>query len=217
MRSIIFFLLSQSILLPIIAGLIRLGRIGKGYQPFFYLLVIGFLTELISFILIKGFHTSNAIPVNIYTLLEWTLIACQFHIWGVLRQRKKAFYGVLIFTTLLWIAENFIFGKITAVVPYFRFFYFFVIVLLSVNMINFMITHDNRNLFRNPRFIICIAFIIYFIFMIVYFWAYQVSRFGKSEITTAIIFLMAYVNALTNSMFAIAFLLVPARVRFKLE
>jgi hypothetical protein len=88
-----------------------------------------------------------------------------------------------------------------------------------VNKINYMITHDNRNLFRNPRFLICIAFIIYFIYMIVYRWAYQVSVLSSSEtqITDIIIFLMAYINALTNGIFAIAFLLIPARVKFRLE
>jgi len=218
MKSVFIFLISQSILLPIITGLISLRRVGRVYQPFFTLLLIGFLTEVISFILIQGRQgRSNAISVNVYVLIEWTLIAWQFHVWGFLRQQKKLFYGLLVFSALLWVAENFIFGDIMNVVPYFRFYYFFLIVLLSVNKINYMITHDNRNLFRNPRFLICIAFIIYFIFMILYFWAYQVSRIGKTEITSAIIFLMAYVNALTNSIFAIAFLLIPARVQFKLE
>lgn len=180
-------------------------------------MVIGFITEIISFVLIQGFHTTNAIPVNIYVLVEWTLIAWQFHVWGFLRQRKRAFYGLLAVGALLWIAENLVFGKITQVVPYFRFFYFFLIVLISVNEINFMITHYNRNLFRNPKFLICIGFIIYFLYMIVYFWAYQVSVFGKSGIITVVVFLMAYINALTNIIYAIAFLMIPASVKFTLK
>jgi hypothetical protein len=82
-----------------------------------------------------------------------------------------------------------------------------------------MITHDDRNLFRNPKFLISIGFIIFFIYMIIYRWAYQVSITSKSDqqITDIIVYLMAYVNALTNGIFAIAFLLIPARVKFKLE
>ncbi len=213
------FLFSQSILLPIIAGLIRWRRIDKAYQPFFILLIIGFLTELISFILIREFHKSNAIPTNLYTPIEWSLIFLQFHVWGLLRHRKRIFYGILAITLLGWAVENIYFGQITAFSPYFRIFYSFFIVLLSVNKINYMITHDNRNLFRNPRFLICIGFIIFFMYMIIYRWAYQVSVSSKSEtqITDIIIFLMAYVNALTNGIFAIAFLLIPARLKFKLE
>ncbi|HWK04543.1 MAG TPA: hypothetical protein VNS58_12975 [Puia sp.] len=216
MKFIFVFLLSQSILLPIITGLIRLRRVDKSYQPFFLLLLIGFLTEVISFIVSKAIK-SNLIVVNIYVLIEWIFIAWQFHVWGFLRQRKNAFYGLLIITTLFWVVENLVFHKITSIVPYFRFLYFFLIVLISVNKINFMITHDYRNLFRNPQFLICIAFIFYFIFMIVYFWAYEVSLFGKSEITGIIIFLMAYVNVFTNIIYAIAFLLIPAPQKFTLR
>jgi len=217
MTIIFAFLLSQSILLPIITGLIRLRRIDKSYRPFFILLCIGFLTEVISFIMIQGYR-DNTIPLNIYVLLEWTFIAWQFHNWGFLRQRKNWFYALLIFAALLWATENLIFKQIRHFSPYFLFFYSFLIVLLSVNKINFMITHDNRNLFRNPKFLICIGFIIYFIYMIVYFWAYEVSLFGgKLEISITINFLMSYVNVFTNIIYAIAFLLIPAPQKFTLD
>ena len=217
MTIIFAFLLSQSILLPIIIGLIRLRRLDKGYRPFFILLCIGFMTEVISFILIQGFGKYNTIPTNIYALLEWTLIACLFHNWGFLRQKKNWFYALLAFTTLFWITENLVFRQIALFSPYFLFFYFFLIVLLSINKINFMITHDNRNLFRNPKFLICIGFIIYFIYMIVYYWAFEVSMFGKSEIAVNINFLMSYVNVFTNIIYAIAFLLIPAPQKFTLD
>jgi hypothetical protein len=213
------FLFSQSILLPIIVGLIRLRRIDKVYQPFFLLLIIGFFNEVVSFILIKEFHRSNAIPTNLYTAVEACLIFTQFHVWGWPRHRNRIFYSLLVLTVLGWATENLVFWKITEFSPYFRIFYAFFIVLLSVNKINYMITHDDRNLFRNPKFLISIGFIIFFIYMIIYRWAYQVSITSKSDqqITDIIVYLMAYVNALTNGIFAIAFLLIPARVKFKLE
>jgi hypothetical protein len=217
MKSIFIFLISQSILLPIIAGLIRLRRIDKRYQPFFILLWIGLLTEIISFICIKGFHRSNAVVVSIYTLIDWTLIAWQFHVWGFLKQKPQAFYALLVLAALLWGTENLVFGKITDFSPFFRFFYYFLIVLLSIRTINFMITHD-RNLFRNPQFLICIGFIIYFLYMILYYWASTVSAYGRSIASSTVIFyLMAYINALSNAIYAIAFLLIPARVKFTLK
>jgi hypothetical protein len=217
MKSILIFLLSQSILLPIIAGLIRLRRIDARYQPFYTLLWIGFVSEVISFAVIKGFHGHNAIPLNIYYLLEWIFIAWQFHVWGFLKQKPRAFYALVAFGVLLWVTENLAFGKITEFSPYFCIFYYFVIVLLSIRTINFMITHD-RNLLRNPQFLICIGFIIYFLYLILYSWASAVSMYGKSVASsTAIFYLMAYINALSNIIYAIAFLLIPARVKFTLK
>jgi hypothetical protein len=100
--------------------------------------------------------------------------------------------------------------------PYFRIFAGFSIVLFSVNKINFMITHDNRKLLGHPDFLICIGFIIYFIYDIVYEWAYQSSRSGATQITTTIIFLFGYINALTNIIFAIAFLRIPSPKKYTL-
>ena len=216
MKTIVAFLLSQSILLPIITGLVRFRRLGESYQPFFLLLLIGFLTEVAGFIVIQRYRTSNFIIVNVYVLIEWTLIAWQFHVWGFLRQKKRLFYALLGFMTVCWITENFVYHHITDMVPYFRFLYFFLIVLLSVNKINFMITHENRNLFRNPKFLICIGFIIYFIYMIVDFWALTISLFGEQAIALRISFFMDYVNAFTNIIYAIAFLLIPRPQRFTL-
>ena len=173
--------------------------------------------EVVDRIVIDIFHSSNAIPSNIYTLVEWVLIAWQFHVWGFLRTRKKLFYALLAFSFLAWATEMLFYHHIHEFAPYFRFFYCFLTVLLSVNKINFMITHDNRNLLRHPDFLICIAFIIYYVYRIVFEWAYQVSLLGKTDITIFIIFLFAYINALINIIFAIALLMIPAPEKFTLE
>jgi hypothetical protein len=212
------FLISQIILLPIIAGLVRFRRLDRQYQPFFILLCIGEIAEIANYVQIHTFHQSNAVIVSIFTLLEWTLIAWQFHRWGFLEHRVRLFYGLLVFTTLCWVTDNLVFGGIHTFSPNFRFLYYFLIVLLSINKINFMITHENRGLLRDPRFLICVGLIIYFMYMIVYYWALSVSTYDKTITTTSsVLYLMAYVNALANTIYAIAFLLLPAPTKFTLK
>ncbi|HEV3326446.1 MAG TPA: hypothetical protein VG052_12600 [Puia sp.] len=217
MKSSFIFLTSLSILLPIIAGLIRFRRIGKRYQPFFIVLLAGLATELVSRYLIKIKQTSNADVVNVDALLEWILIFWQFRVWGFFRTRKYISYTLLFLPCAVWIAENLILGHGDDFSPYFRFFYAFLIVMLSVNKINFMITHNNRNLLGHPDLLICIGFIIYFIYDIIYEWAYQSSLVGATDITTTIISLFGYINALTNIIFAIALLKIPAPEKFTLR
>ena len=218
MGPLLLFLVSQSILLPFVAGLVRLRRMGSRYRPFFILLAVGIGAELVNgYLIIKVIHGSNAVVSNIYALAEWLLILWQFRVWGFRRTRKNALLILLSLSCAIWITENIIFGQLTDFSPYFRFFYSFLIVLLSVNKINFMITHDDRNLLRHPEFLICIGFIIYFIYKIIYEWAYQASLYGTSEITSMIIFLEAYINALTNIIFAIGVMKIPARERFTLR
>ena len=217
MTSFLIFLVSQSILIPFIAGLIRWRRVVRGYQPFFILIVLGVITEAINGYLIKILHHSNAIPANIFSLTECILIAWQFHVWGLLQSRKPVFYGLLVAFFLIWVYEDLVLGNITGFPPYFRFLYSFLTVLLSVNKINFMITHYNRNLLRRPDFLICIGLIVFFIYKILYEWAYQASLFGQSKIILNIIMMFGSINAFTNIIFAIAFLLIPARQRFRLN
>jgi hypothetical protein len=217
MKPFIIWLVSISILFPLIAGLIRWRRIGKGYQPFFILVVAGVITELITGYVIPVKHSSNAGISNFYILAEWILIVWQFQVWGTPRLRKNLYYALIALSCSIWFTENLAMHHVGEFSPYFRFFYSFSIVLFSVNKINFMITHDNRNLLRHPGFLICIGFIIYFIYKIIYEWAYQSSLFGATEITTKIIMLDGYINALTNIIFAIALLKIPAPEKFTLR
>jgi hypothetical protein len=218
MKTLYIFLLSESILFPLIAGLVRLHRIKRSsYQPFFALLVAGAIAELVSVFLIKVLHAHNAVSNNFYFLIEWLLIAWQFQVWGFLRNRRALFYLLLAFPCLVWITENLILGQIIDFSPYFQVLYCFLVVILSVNLINFMITHDYRYVFGNPTFLICIGFIIYFLYRIVFQWAYQTSLTGATETSTFIIMLFGYVNALTNIIFAIALLRIPPPQKFTLK
>jgi hypothetical protein len=211
------FLLSSSIIFPIIAGLVRLRRIKKSsYQPFFILILVGAFMELLNVFLIAWLH-QNVVAVNIYFFFEWLLIAWQFRNWGLLRGRNKAFFTLLLLPCLVWVIEYLVFWQIYHFATYYQVLYCFLIVIFSVNTINFMITHDYRNIFGNPTFLICIAFIIYFIYNLVFIWAYQTSLKGATDTTTFIIMLHSYINALTNIIFAIALLRIPRPQKFSLN
>ncbi|MBS1598921.1 MAG: hypothetical protein JST75_11915 [Bacteroidetes bacterium] len=219
MKPVILFLITQSIWIPIIIGLVRFKTIKEELQPFFWTLVAGLFTEVSSFIIISNkAYASNAIPSNIFVVVEWILLSYQFHIWGFLKKRKRLFYLLLTIPTLIWVIENLVFGKITAFSPYFRILYSFLLTLMSITEINFKITHDNKNLFRNPRFIICIGFILFFVYQLLYEWSYQVSLVEEpSKFTSIIISLFTYMDAATNIIFGIAFLVIPRHKEYKLE
>lgn len=214
MNSVFNFILSESVLIPLLIGVIRFNRIRGTYHPFFWLLVLGFVTETISGILIHRFHTSNAIPVNLDVLGELLLIAWQFRIWNIDQSGKKWMPALVSAMVVFWIIENLVFGHIRDFSPYFRVSYSFLVVLFSVNRINFLLTYENRNLLKNPRFLICIGFIIFYLYQIVYEWAYQVSLEGVTEVTASISFLFDYINVFSNLIFAAALLLIPSRRKF---
>jgi hypothetical protein len=216
MNADYLFLLSESELIPLIVGLVRYRRLGKTYRPFLLMLAFAVLNQHVSFVLLKTMHF-NSIPNNIYGLLEWILVAWQLHEWGVLRHRRRAFFLLVVGVSLIWVTEDIVLGGITDYPPYFQVFYAFVIVLMSVTKINFMITHDDRNLGGNPIFLICIGFIIYFIYEIVLEWAYQSSIQGPTDASTRIIVGFSYVDILVNIIFAIALFRIPRPQKFTLR
>lgn len=203
MNAFFVFLLSQAVLIPISIGLIRFKRMGKIYYPFFVLLVIGFINEVISFMLIHGFALQNSITSNIYSLIECCLILYQLYVW---QNSKKGYWLFVILAStcvVVWIIENLLFFKInTFDSPYFMVLYSFIIVLLSINQINLIMLHSKSSLLKNPQIILCVAFITYFMYQIIY----RATEFISIEsilyirLTTG----FAYINLIINLLFAVA-------------
>ncbi|GAA0550894.1 hypothetical protein [Chitinophaga japonensis] len=206
------FLLSELVAIPLIIGAVRFYRINTSYHPFILLLLMAFTSEAISFICIHFFHYNNAITVNIYALIESLILLYQFRAWGFLHRKQRLFYTLVAVFILLWTVENIVFFKIETYSPFFKGAYSFVIVLLSINEINYMIVQDSRLLFRNAKFLICLGFIIYFIYQIIYEASYYVL--GKDDVVsvaTRIISLFGYVNAFVNLLYGVAVFLIPEK------
>lgn len=212
MNNLGAYLVSQIVMIPLVIGLIRFNRTVSSYQPFLLLLALAFISESISFICIEVLSTSNAIPFNLYGLAECMVVLYQFYVWGFLK-RKRLLYIILVAgLTVTWITENLILSRIEDFSPVFRVTYAFIAVLLSINEINYLIVQDNKSLLRNSRFLICLGFIIIFIYQIIY----EASFFVGSDtvMTLRIVFMFNYINAFVNLIYAIAVLFIPVKTAY---
>jgi hypothetical protein len=209
MSNIGAFLVSQLVIIPLLIGLIRFNKTVASYQPFLLLLALAFLSEIISFICISVLETSNAVPLNLYGFAESIVILYQFYVWGFLKRQFALFSTLLIGLAAIWTAENIVFARIESFSPWFRVTYAFIAVLLSINEINYLIVKDNQTLIRNPRFLICLGFIVIFIYQIIY----EASMFIGSTtlLSLRIIFMFNYINAFVNLIYAIAVLFIPVK------
>lgn len=195
------FVLSQAIIIPIIVALIRFKKIDKVYYPFLALLLIGLLTELASFLCINAFKT-NAPVIKVYSLIECCIILYQLYLWKNSVKFNRTFISLLVICIVFWIVETIVFKNINTFSPYFRVFYAFVIVLLCINQINSMMFYQNITLLRNPVFIICLAFIIFFLYQIID----EASLFigsDQSAVANKIIMGFGYLNFFINLMCAV--------------
>ncbi len=197
------FLLSLSILIPLIAGIIRFKKLGNTYLPFFILLILGFAAELASNILIYTFKVSNAPVIKIYSLFECCLVLYQLQLWRNWKKDKQLFVFLYIACIIFWFIESIVFANINTFSPYFRVFYAFVLILLSITQINSMMFNHEGSLLKNPRFILCLSFTIIFLYQILVEASFFIGS-DKSVVANKIIIGWDYINFIINLMFAVA-------------
>ncbi len=207
------FLLSQSILIPLAIMLFRIKKIPADWMPFLVLLILGVLAEIASFIIIHYCKMGNAPVIKTYSLAECCLIYYLFYLWKNNKDAGIVFMVLASISILAWIIEDIVFGGINTFSPFFRVGYAFVIVLLSINQINSMMVKQDGSLLKNPRFILCIGFIISFIYQIVYEASFYIgsdtSVFGS--LPNKIIMGNSYINFSVNLLSAYAVLRINNR------
>ena len=193
-------MMSQAIAIPVIIALIRIKKIDKVYYPVLILLSISLLSELASFICINVFKT-NAPVIKIYSLIECIIILYQLYLWKNAASSRPMFIVLGLVCIVFWLVEVIVFKNINTFSPYFRVFYAFVIILLCINQINAMMFYHNVVLLKNPVFIICLAFIICYLYQIILEASFYVGS-DKSGVANKIIMGFSYINFLINLMLA---------------
>ncbi|MGZ3754661.1 MAG: hypothetical protein ACXVAY_15485 [Mucilaginibacter sp.] len=207
MAIVFTFLLSQSILLPLVAVLIYLKKIPPNWMPFIWLIIVAFLTEEVSFIAIAYFKAGNAPIIKIYSLIECCLILYQFRLWKNENFARTTFWILTGICIAGWIVENIIFGELNTFSPFFRVFYAFVVVLISINQINAIIVRQDGPLLKNPKIILALSFIIFFIYQIIYEASYFIGS-ETSIVANKIILGFGYINFAVNILYVVVILLI---------
>lgn len=206
-----FFVLSMTILFPFISGLVRVGKISRLYRPFLLLIATGVLTEIINRITINYLRSNNVV-INIYSLTECLLIIAQFYYWRFHSRTRRwyPYFGILCIA--IWIWENLYYRDVTTEVgTIFRVSEAFILVILSINEINYLLINDNKNLLKNARFLICAGFLIYFLYQILLEGSIYISTQQTGGITNKIIEVSSYINAFVNIIYGIAVWYIPKR------
>lgn len=196
-----------------VIGLIRFNKIDPAYYPFIFCMWIAAINEIISFGLAKaGYHT--IINNNLYVLAEALLITWQFKRWEFFDRHAKIYPLTLLLILVVWFLENIHLSTIDKIGFYFRVFYCFLIVLMSIHNINGVIMNDRGILSKNPIFLICGGYILFFTYKILVeaFWFYGINITGTFSIDVYIIF--TWINLFVNILFGIAVLCIPHKPHY---
>jgi hypothetical protein len=211
MNFYVVLLFSASVFIPGILGLVRFPKVESNYYPFFYFIWIGCINEVISFIMIMS-RKSNYISSNTYVFLASLFIAWFFRNHGVFKNRPAAFYAALAALLTLWLVESFWIINITEQIgTYFRIFFSFLTILMSIQLMNTILVFGSGQLVRNALFLISLSFILYFTFktLVEAFWIYGLQ---SSESFQLLVWnISVFVNLFTNLIYAVAILWIPKK------
>jgi len=202
--------LSQSVWIAGIIGAIRYRKIDSSYYPFIYFIWLGAFNDTLGLILINfGFYTS--VNGNIYVLLEALLLTYFFKRLGIFKRAFTLYIALITAHLLIWLFEVLLLRSIMEPVLYARIFFSFSIVLMSISCINQLLTTQRESLKKNPLFIICIGFIIFFTYKVLVntFWLYGLKQ-SKSFVLN-IYTILIYINLFCNLIYALATLWIPKK------
>ena len=178
------------------------------YYPFLFFIEIGCINEILSFVLIKSHH-HTILNNNIYALFESLLIVWYFKAQGLFNRSRFLFFAILSSFIITWLLQMLQLQNFEKVYLYFRIFYSFVIVFMSIAKMNSILATEMKSLFKNASFIICTGFVIYFTYsaIISSFWLYGLSK--SPEFRIFIIKILAYINLFCNLIYAFALIWIP--------
>lgn len=208
-------ILSFTIAIAAIIGLVKFRRIDAVYYSFIFLMWLGLINEIVSFIVIRSKH-SNAINSNIYVLLEAVLIVWFFNRQALFDASKKLFKWLILFYVLAWTLENTWMSSIKKFNSYFIVVYSFATVLMSITQINRLFYRERRMMLSNSVFLICIGFILFYTckVLIEVFWIYGLN--SSKEFRFQVYRIMTFVNVIVNLIFAFAVLWMPKKQEYTL-
>jgi hypothetical protein len=209
-------LFSLSIGITAIAGWVRCRKTDPAFLPFLWLVWIGFANEIMSLVIMyKGY--TNVYNYNLYALVEALLVTWQFWRWDLFSGRRRAYFLLQTAYPAGWLAELLFSSKYHQFLSFFIIGHAIIIVLMSVAMNNRLLFKTAYSLFKEPVFLICAGFTVYFIYAILVeaFWMYglQQSRVFRLRIYE----ILAYINLFTNLLFALAILWIPLKRQYILQ
>ena len=208
-------IIGYSILIPAIIGLIRFRKIIPAYQPFIYYCLLDAVNHTLSIILIYRVH-SNTVNSNIGVFIEALLFLLLFRNWGAFRKKNRVFTFLIILLTSVWVTDNLIWHQLITVNSFFRIVYSFMLIFLSIDQLNKLITSARRNLLLNSCFLICCGIVIYYSYKATIEVFFLIRLKASDTFYSDIFIILIFANLFVNLIFAWATLWIPKKQRFTL-
>jgi hypothetical protein len=177
-----------TVLIPFLTAILVLRKITKEYYSFLYFIFLIGICDLTLAFLHSLFPKSyaRAYVININILVESLILLGIYNGFSLFKNNKKQLPLLFISFIIAWTCETIFFKDFRHANTYFVFYYNFVGGMLTIKMINNVAETSKTPLHRNPKFILCAGFIVYYfgeivpgIFLLSFF---KASIFFKTQL-----------------------------------
>ena len=208
--------LSLSMMVPAIIAAVRLPNISSEFDPFLiFIWLNAFNVGFGNIIEPLGYY--NIVHYNIWFLSDAFILLWLFKKWNLF-ESKKLYYSIGIMFAICWAAETIFLSKFTGDFnSYFRILYSFIVILLSISMINNLLLKANINPLKNSIFLICCTFVLLNTITVIgeAFFAYNLILGNKFRMYMED--LITFINVLCSLFFALIILWMPKKQAFTLQ
>ena len=216
MTTFLFFL-SQTVLVPIAICILKYKDVVRQFLPFFIYLLVKEMLEVISYVLIRAFHISNAPAYNILYLCESMLLTWQFSKLGCFGRTIKLYYGLQFLWVFLWITDIFYVGSLFQFNIVFHVCYCFILIFVAFLLVTRQVVRIRYSLLKNTAFIIGSAMIWWLSYNIVYeFVCFIANNSNVTEDTEAVTQFIGYAEAIMFLVSAWGIYCIPPRKDFSI-
>lgn len=186
-----------------IGSLFRVRSTDSTYHPFYFFLWVSFIHEIGDWLLVsQGYITSW--NDNVYALVSVLLGIWQFWEWGLWRERDWVFLVLVTMLGICWLVESCYRMDARAMNSWFLLFSSLSIVLMSIWWISLLFYREEGLLFRNPAFLICFGWLVYYSVYILVESTWINGMISTPGVYPLVYSILAWVELVTGILFALA-------------
>lgn len=207
---LLFRAFNYLVIISVIISLFKVNKIDKKFLPFFFLIWLNLLNEILSDLIANYFKT-NAPNSNIYVLVSEFFVLCQLQIWSRAKLKRIYSWSLIGILAFIWGYENILYSTLWKFNSYSTIFFYFVIVVFTAQVLSQNIFTRSKGIIGKTIFILCSAFLLKYAVSIVVeiFWLYGANL--SDAFLKNIYWIVSYVNLLVNIIYAIAVIWVPKK------
>lgn len=206
-------IITMTIILPLLIGLIRIKVIHQSYFPFLLFLFLGFLADFSAFFIYNIFYI-NLIQDS-FSLISVCVLMTLYFQWGLFKNSKTKLLLYIIVMIIVQILDVLLQSNKNIKIPWGYITNVSIITVSSIFLVNTEFSTSKGNFFRQSRVLILIPIIIgYLYFITINILMAFLFNIHTQKLFGELYYVINYINLFSYILFTLALLWAPKKEKY---